>query len=56
MAIALTLGGEVIQIICGYGPQSRKLDTEKLHFSDKMASEWDLESSSEIIASLGDFI
>ena len=28
MAIALTLGREVIRIICAYGPQSRRPDAE----------------------------
>ena len=55
MTIVLTLGREVMQIVCAYGPQSRRPDTEKNRFYDKMASEWDLVSSSEIIVSLGDF-
>ena len=41
MAIVLTLGREVMQIICAYGPQSRRPDTEKFGFYDEMASEWD---------------
>ena len=55
MAIVLTLGREVMQVICVNGPQSRRPDTEKGYFYDKMASEWDLGSSSEIIVSLQDF-
>ena len=50
MAIVLTLGREVIQIICAYGPQSRRPDTEKVCFYDEMASEWNLGSSSEIVS------
>ena len=38
MAIVLTLGREVIRIICAYGPLSGKPDTEKVHFYDGMAS------------------
>ena len=49
MAIVLTLGREVIQIICAYGPLSGRLNTEKVCFYNKMASEWNLGSSSEII-------
>ena len=56
MAIVITLGGEVMRIICACGSQSGRPDTEKMRFYDEMASEWDLGSSSEIIVSLGDFI
>ena len=55
MAIVLTLGREVMRIICVYGPQSRRPDAEKVCFYDEMGSEWDMGSSSEIIVSLGDF-
>ena len=55
MAIVLTLDGEVIQIICAYGPQKGTPDSEKVCFYDEMASEWDLGSSSEMIISLADF-
>ena len=55
MAIMLTLGREVVHIICTYGHESRIPDTEKVCFYDKMASEWDFGSSSKIIVSLGDF-
>ena len=55
MAIVLTLGGEVTQIIYAYGPQSERPDTEKVCFCNKMASEWDLESSGEIINFSRDF-
>ena len=55
MAIVLTLGREVMRVICAYGPQSGRPDAEKVHFYDEMGSKWDLGSSSEIIVSLGDF-
>ena len=55
MAIVLTLGREVIRIICAFGPQSERPVTEKVRFYDEMASEWDFGSSSEIIVSLKDF-
>ena len=55
MAIVLTLGKEVMGVICAYGPQSGRPDAEKVHFYVEMASEWDLRSSSEIIVSLGNF-
>ena len=55
MAIVLTLGREVMRIICAYGPQSGRPDAEKVRFYDETGSEWDLGSSSEIIVSLGDF-
>ena len=55
MAIVLTLGREVMRVICAYGQQSGRTDAEKVHFYDEMGSEWDLGSSSEIIVSLGDF-
>ena len=54
-AIVLTLGKEVMRIICAYGPQSGRPDTEKVRFYDEMMSEWELGSSSVIIVSLGDF-
>ena len=54
-SIMLTLGREVVQMICAYGPQSGRPDAEKVRFYDEMASEWDLESFSEIILSFGDF-
>ena len=52
MAIVLTLGKEIMQIICAYGPQSGRPNTEKVRFYDEIASEWDVGSSSEIIVSL----
>ena len=55
MAIVLALDREVIQTICAYGPQSGRPDTEKVRFYDEMASQWDLESFSEITVSLGNF-
>ena len=55
MAIVLTLGREVMRVICAYGPQSGRPDAEKVRFCDEMGSEWDLRSSIEIIVSLGDF-
>ena len=55
MAIVLTLGREVMRIICLYEPQSRRLDIEKICFYDEMGSKWDLGSSSETIISFGDF-
>ena len=55
MAIVLTLGQELVRILCAYAPQSGRPDSEKVCFYDEMASEWDLGSSSEIIFSLGDF-
>ena len=42
MAIVLTLGREVMRVICAYGPQSGRPDAEKDHFYDKMASEWEV--------------
>ena len=39
MAIVLTLGREVIQMICANRPQSRRPDTEKVRFYDEMASD-----------------
>ena len=47
MAIVLTLGREVMRVICAYGPQSGRPDA--VRFYDEMGS------SSEIIVSLGDF-
>ena len=55
MSIVLTLGREVMRVICAYGPQSKRPNTEKVRFYDGMASEWDLGSSDEIIVSLGNF-
>ena len=55
MTIVLTLRREMMQIICAYGPQSRKPDAEKVHFYDETGSKWDLGSSSEVIVSLGNF-
>ena len=34
MAIMLTLGREVMRVICAYGPQSGRPDAEKVHFYD----------------------
>ena len=55
MAIVLTLGREVMRVICAYGPQSGRPDAEKVRFYDEMGSEGHLGNSSEIIVSLGDF-
>ena len=55
MAIVLTLGREVMRIICAYGPQSGRPDAEKVRFYDETGSEWDLGCCSEIIVSLGNF-
>ena len=56
MAIVLTLGREVMRVICAYGPQSGRPDEEKVHFYDEMGSEWDLGSSNEIIVSWGNLM
>ena len=48
MAVMLTLDREVMQIICAYGPQSERPDTEKVRFHDEMGSEWDFGSSSKV--------
>ena len=48
MVIVLTLGREVMCIICAYGPQSGRPDAEKARFYDEIGNEWDLGSSSEI--------
>ena len=53
MAIALTLGREVMRMIRTYAPQSRRPHTEKLRFFDEMASEWDFESNHRFFG--GDF-
>ena len=55
IAIVLTLGREVMRIMYAYGPQRGRPDAEKVHFYDKVGSEWDLGSSSEIMISLGNF-
>ena len=55
MAIVLTLGGEVMQIVCAYGRQSGRPNTKKVRFYNEMARKWDLESSREIIVSLWNF-
>ena len=52
MAIVLTLGRAVMQIINAHGPQSRR--PEKVRFYDEIVSEWDFGSSNKIV-SLGDF-
>ena len=46
IAIVLTLGREMMRVICAYRPQSGRPDAEKVHFYNKMGSEWDLGSSS----------
>ena len=51
MAIVLTLGREVMRVICAYEPHSGRQDAEKVRFYDEMGSEWELGSSSEIIVS-----
>ena len=38
MAIVLTLGREVMRIICAYGPQSGRPDAEKVLFYVEMGS------------------
>ena len=38
MVIVLISGREVMQIICGYGPQSGRPDTEKVRFYDEVTS------------------
>ena len=53
MVIVLTIGKEVMRIICAYGPQSERPDAEKVRFYDERASEWHLGSSSETIVILG---
>ena len=55
MTIVLTLGREMMQIVCAYGPQSRRPHKKKVRFCDEMVNEWDLGSSSEIIVFFGDF-
>ena len=47
MAIVLTLGREVMRMICAYGPQSGRPDAEKVRLIDEIGSEWDFGSSSK---------
>ena len=44
VAIVLTLGREVMQIICAYRPQSEKPDTEKVRFMMKwlVSGSWEV--------------
>ena len=49
IAIVLTLGKILIQIICVCGPQSGRPPTEIVCFCYEMASKWDTGSSSQII-------
>ena len=42
MAIVLTLGREVMRVICAFGPQSGRPDAKKDHFYDEMGSEWEV--------------
>ena len=44
-----------MRTICAYGPQSGRLNTQKVRFCNELASEWDLGSFSEIIVSVGNF-
>ena len=39
MAIVLTLGREVMRVICAYKPQSGRPNAEKVRFYDEMGSE-----------------
>ena len=55
MTIVITAGKDLVRIVCAYGPQSGRPDSEKVQFFDEMAREWDVGRSSEIIFSLGDF-
>ena len=41
MEVVLTLGREVIKIICAYGLQSGRPDAEKVRFHGEIASEGD---------------
>ena len=41
IAIVRTLDRKVMRIIRAYGSRSQRPDTEKVHFYDDMASEWD---------------
>ena len=39
MAIVLALDKDMMQLICAYGPQSGRSDTDKARFYDEMVSE-----------------
>ena len=55
IVIVLTLGGEVMRVICACGPRGGGPDAGKVRFYDEVGSEWHLGSFSEIIVSLRDF-
>ena len=38
VCIHMTLGREVMHVICAYGPQSGRPDAEKVHFYDEIGS------------------
>ena len=53
--MVLVFEEEVIRVICAYAPQVGRSECEKDQFYDDMASEWDSQSSDEVVLGLGDF-
>ena len=55
MALVLACEGELVRLICAFGPQSGRALMEKDQFYDKMKDEWSVKSNDELVLSLGDF-
>ena len=56
IAVELTLGKALIQIICASGTQRGRPHIEIVCFHDEMANKWDLESSCQTIFFSENFI
>ena len=50
--MVLVFEEKVTRVICAYAPQIGRSECEKGQFYNDIASEWDLQSSDEVVISL----
>ena len=55
MAMVLAFEGELVRLICAYGPQGVRALVEKNHFYEEMKDEWSVKSNDEIVLNLKNF-
>ena len=51
--LVLAFEGELVRLICAYGPQSGSALVEKDQFYDEMKDEWSVKSNDKLVLGLG---
>ena len=54
MTVVVVFAEDVLRLIGGYAPQSRRSFEEKQSFHDELKGEWDMHSVDDLVVCLGD--